>query len=240
MPKLFATVLLLICGAGLHAQNLISDSAFVDRARNQAISSYYKFTGNQARLYNGLDHSGYFNSIKGTAYYLNDSLLNGSIHYDGLSFSPVLMKYDLYKDEVVIKHFSGLQISLLSEKIKEFNFRDHHFVRYIYDSIARVGIPTGIYDHLYEGKKMLMLVRRVKKLEEKVTDEISREFISDDRYYMFRDGKYISFKSKKSFLKLFGSRAREVKKQLRRSGIRYKANREAAILEGAKYYDSLN
>jgi hypothetical protein len=240
MPKLLSTLFCILFSASLCAQDSLAEAALVKNARDFAVQSYYQFTGHRARLYNGTEHTGYLNSIIGNAYHITDSLSIGQIYYDGLAFFPVQMRYDILKDELVIKHYSGLQISLLSEKVQEFTFRNRHFVRHVYDSIARIGVPTGIYEHMFEGRKITVLARRSKKLEEKVTDAVIREFIEDDHYYLLKEGKYNYFKSKTSFLKAFGPDGRQVRKHLRKAKINYRKQRDAAILESAKFYEQLN
>jgi hypothetical protein len=240
MPKLLSTLFCILFSASLCAQDTVAEAALVKNARNYAVQSYYKFTGSQARLYNGIEHTGYLNSIIGHAYHITDSLTTGRINYDGLAFFPVQMRYDILKDEVVIKHFSGLQISLLSEKVQDFTYLNHYFVRHIYDSIAHIGVPTGIYEHMFEGSRLTVLARRSKKLEEKVTDEVIRAFIDDDRYYLLREGKYIFFKSRTSFLRAFGAEAGQVRRHLRKLKINYRKQRDAAIIESAKFYEQLN
>jgi hypothetical protein len=240
MPKLLTTLFYILFPASLCAQDSSAEAAFVRSARNYAVQSYYKFTGLQARLFNGIEHPGYLNSIIGNAYYLTDSLSVGEVFYDGLAFSPVQMRYDILKDELVIKHFSGLQISLLTEKIRDFTFRDRHFVRHVYDSISHVGVPSGIYEHMFESSKFIVLARRVKTVEEKVTDEVIREFVEDDHYYLIKEGKQHYFKSRKSFLKAFGSKAGQVRRHLRKLKINYRKQRDTAIMEAAKFYEQLN
>jgi hypothetical protein len=240
MPKLLSTLFYILFSVSLYAQDSESEAAFVRNARNYAVKSYYQFTGLQARLYNGTEHTGYLNSIIGNAYYLTDSLSLGQVFYDGLAFSPVQMRYDIFKDELVIKHFSGLQITLLSEKLRDFSFRNRHFVRYVYDSLARIGVPTGIYEHMFESSKFTVLARRIKTLEEKVTDEVIREFFEDDHYYLIKEGKQYYFKSRKSFLKAFGPKSGQVRRHLRKLKINYRKQRDTAIIEAAKFYEQLN
>lgn len=240
MPKLFAA---LLCIFFLVRQSYGQDSAsateFIRNARNSAVSSYYQFAGKQARLYNGIDHTGYYSSIKGTAYYVNDSLLKGTVVYDGLLYKDVSMIYDTYQDEVVILHFNGLRMSLLSEKLREFTFRNHHFVRHVYDSLAASSVPTGFYDYLYEGK-VTALVHRITRLEEKVTDVVTREFLLNDKYYIYKNGVYHAFKGYHGLLVALRPKSKEVKRHLKKNKIRFKDDPEWAIVEAAKYYDTLN
>lgn len=236
MPKQVSALISLVFLCALAtAQDSISVNQFVSEARSNAVKSYYKFTGNQARLYNGTDHTGYLSSIKGLAYYVNDTLANGSVVYDGLLYDNVPMLYDVYKNEVVILHFSGLKISLLSEKLKEFDFRGHHFIRLVYDSLAKSTVPTGFYDLVYRGD-FTMMIRWNKRLEEKVTDEVIREFVNDDRYYIVRDGVYLNFKGQHGLLSVFKDHAAAVRRYLKKNGIKFRFTPELAIVEASKYY----
>lgn len=240
MPKLFATFLCLISLA-CHSsgQDPAAAAAFIADARNSAVNAYYQFTGRQARLYNGIDHTGYYSSIKGTAYYVNDSLLKGSVVYDGLLFKDVPLIYDMYQDEVVTLHFNGLKMTLLSEKVKEFTFRQHHFVRHVYDSLAASSVPTGFYDYLYEGK-VTALMHRIKRLDEKVTDVIVREFLPNDKYYIYENGVYHSFKTYHGLLNALKRKKSEIRRYLKKHKIKFREDPERAIVEAARYYDTLN
>lgn len=239
MPKLlFHCICLIFFANGSLAQEPAAGTDFIKEAHDRAVQSYYDFTGKQARLFNGIDHTGYYNTILGTAYYVNDSLVKGNIVYDGLLYQQVPMTYDMYQDEVVIVHFNGLKISLLSEKVKEFTFRGHRFVRHLYDSLAQVTLPTGFYDYLYEGK-ISVLVKRVKRLEERVTDVVTKEFLSDNKYYIFNNGAYHSFRNLRGLLAALPDKSREIRRYLKRNKMRFKADPENTILTAAKYYDSL-
>ena len=81
----------------------------------------------------------------------------GAIDYDGVLYRNVPMLYDIYSDKVVVllyNHYS--KFSLLKERVKSFDFLDHHFVNIRADSIknniALNMVSPGYYDELYKGK----------------------------------------------------------------------------------------
>lgn len=234
----FALTCLVLLNTLVLAQDSSSVNQFISEARNNAVRSYYNYTGNQLRLFNGIDHIGYFSGISGIAYYVNDTMDIGSITYDGMVYDKVPMLYDIYKEEVVILHFSGRKISLLAEKTKEFSFRKHRFQRIVYDSLAQSSVPTGFYDLVYQGD-FTMMIRRSKMYEEKVADIVSREFIDNNKYYVLRNGVYRSFKGQHGLLSVFKDHAGAVRRYLRKRQITFRFTPELAIVEASKYYETL-
>lgn len=233
--------LLLICFTALlrpgMAQNNISAPAALPTIVN-AGNVYNPFIEKQSRLYNGVEHLGYSFKIKGHAYFLQRELQTGAIVYDGLEFVNVPMIYDLLKDQVVIQHFNGFtKIGLVQEKVAAFTLNGHHFIRL--DSLLGPPIITGYYDEAYTGR-LKVLVKRGKYVEETIKDEIEREFIQKDLYFIQKEGAYHAINSYKGLLALLKDRSKEVRQYLRKNRIKYRKGPENAILKATAYYDSLN
>jgi hypothetical protein len=201
---------------------------------------YNPFIGKQSRLYNGNEHNGYSFKIIGHAYYLQKELETGSVVYDELEFANVRMMYDLFKDQVIVQHYNGFtKIGLVSEKVKEFTLFDHHFIRLIADSLSRSPILTGFYDEVYKGR-LNVLVKRGKFLDERVKDELEREFLPFHLFIIQKDGVYLQVKNYKGLLAILKDRSKEVKQYLRKNRIKYRKGAENAIVKAVVYYDSLN
>jgi hypothetical protein len=216
-----------------------ANSDFVKNAESYAIAAYHEYTGKQSRLNNGIQEFGYLNTIKGHAYYITDKFQTGSLIYDGIQYDSVQMLYDNYKDYLVILTYSRLRLILLREKIKSFDLPGHHFKYHRYDSLAASSLPTGFYDHLYDGK-LSVLAKRSKIFKEKVTDQVDQEFEEVDHYIIYRDGHYYRFNSYKGFLNNFSGKSKDIRKYLKKHGIEYRKDRENAILKAVAYYETLN
>jgi hypothetical protein len=241
MPKqLLFTLCCTVISVAACAQDSATESRIIKEAQDNAVASYYKFTDKRARLYNGVEHVGYLYTIKGFAYYLTDQWVKGSVVYDGLAFEQVPMMYDAYRDKVIVLHFNGYRLTLLSEKVTGFDLHGHHFVRHSYDSLAKSSLPTGFYDYLYQGKKTTVLARRLKLLDEKLTDRVEQEFLPSTNYTIYKDSIYHSCNSRRALLHTFGNRMKDVRRYLRKNKIKYKQDRENTIIQAAKYYDTLN
>jgi len=239
MPKTTAAILLLLTGY-FHCQAQDSNEEnFTGAAINNAITLYYQFTEKQARLYNGLEYYDYSPKLQGHAYFMDSSWKTGSIIYDGITYRDVSMMYDLVRDEVVILHFNNIKkMGLLSEKVKEFTLQGHHFLRIEKDSLSKSPLTTGFYDKLYEDRSAV-LARRIKIIEEKVTNEVEQYITVHDHYYIRKEGVYHEVSTYKGLLDIFKTDAKEIRQYLRKNKIRYRKNRENAIMKAVAYYDSI-
>lgn len=201
---------------------------------------YNPFIGKQSRLYNGNEHNGYLFKIIGHAYYQQNELETGSLVYDKLEFTNVRMLYDLVKDQVIVLHYNGFtKIGLVSEKVKEFSLFNHHFIRLTADSLSRSPLLTGFYDEVYKGG-LNVLVKRGKFIDERVKDELEREFLPFDMFFIQKEGVYHQVKNYRGLLAILQDRSKEVKQYLRRNRIKYRKGAENAIVKAVVYYESLN
>jgi hypothetical protein len=85
-----------------------------------------------------------------------------------------------------------------------------------------------------------VLVKRVKYIEETIKDELEREFLPQDLYFILKDDTYYSIKNYKGLLAVLKDRSKEVKQYLRRNKIKYRKGPENAIVKAAVYYDTIN
>ena len=223
----------------LYAQDTVSASDPRKPAIDTTIALYHQFTDKQSRLYNGPEHIPYAPSLEGHAYFLDKLIHKGTVVYDGMIYNDVKMQYDLIRDNLVIVHFDGFfRMNLVTEKVKEFSFNDHHYVRLERDSANGLPFATGFYDKLYSGK-LMVLAKRTKRIEETVTDKVIQKVTEKNFYYVYNGKEYNHVRSFKSLLSNVKDRSKEVRQYLRKSKIRYRKDRENAIVKAIEYYDSL-
>lgn len=240
MLKPFALLINLsaLCQVSI-AQDSAADSSYTKTAYNNAIVNYHKYTGHQSRLYNGFLHIGYSHKIEGNAYYPDNTWHKGTVAYDGIVFPDVSMLYDIYKDELVIQHFHRLMLTLHNEKVKEFSFEGKRFIRVVRDSANNMTLNTGFYELLYDGKTKL-LAKRQKILEETVTDVLEQRFIPKNWYYINRNNTWYAVKSYKELRKkVLKDKSKEIRQQLRKSKIKYRKERERALILAVQHFDAL-
>lgn len=217
-----------------------SKSAVPDPVPEYPLSLYKAATTDAQNLYNGRLYYIYDARDEEHQFFDARKLENGTVFYDGQQYENIPMMYDLVRDELIITHINGYEnILLQSPKVKYFSFYNHNFRRFESGKGINPEMRTGFYDELYSGKTKT-LVRRIKERQEKIVEKkVIAQFPSKNFYYLYKNGKYNSVRSKKSVLALFPAHKSELRKALREKNIRFRKNREMAIVTMVARYDEL-
>lgn len=227
----------------LFAQETHSDSSSQQNALNNAITLFHASIGKESPLYNGPEYYFYDPVIKGNAYFLDvNSFAQGSVYYDGAYYTNVPMLYDIHTDDIVVllyNHFS--KYSLLKERVKRFDFLDHHFININTDTLKNnTLIKSGFYDQLYNGK-IEILVKRAKSIQTNSGGITGTEsyFSPTKDYFLKKNNIYYSFSSQGSLLDILKDRKKELQQYIKANQIRYRTDPEDAMVKIASYYDHL-
>lgn len=238
MPKRFFHILLICC----ICQKITAQSVTggLDDSTSGPIYIYYQALGEQSPLYNGSEYLEYTYQLQeGHPFFGSLGWTKGVVHFDGMTFRDVPMLYDLVKDQLVIPDFQNLhKINLPADKVEGFTISGHTFVRLVPDSSTE--IKTGFYELLYHSKTDLF-VKRQKKIEEKHLDvRIDNVVISQDIYYVRKDGVYHPIKNKADLIHVLKDRRKEIAQRLKDNGLKFRQNPEQTMLIAVEYYNRLN
>jgi hypothetical protein len=165
------------------------------------------------------------------------------VHYDGGDYPRVALLYDCVQGVLVVTHpVNALQLCLVPDKVSCFELGGRTFVRLAADSLSEQGPGPGFYELRYHGRSGVdLLVRRAKVLRQ--TNEarsITREFVSQDRYWLRHRGRYYSLTSKGTLFKALADRKKELNRFAQEQRLRFLADtREAAFLALVQQYDAL-
>jgi hypothetical protein len=225
---------------GQQAQN---DNGSLHASIDQNVSDFYIAIGQESRLYNGTEYHPYPPTIKGTPYFPLDAQTwaTGEVTYDGILYKGVPMMYDIVKDEVVAllyNHFS--MYTLIDERVQDFSFSGHHFVRINADSLIndKSGISTGFYDQIYSGK-IELLAKWSKTIQETTSNSTTLEsyFADTHDYYLRKGNTWYKVNSQSAFLNALKDRKATLQQYLKSNKMKFKQNPELAMIALATYYD---
>lgn len=220
-------------------QSSASDSSFVQSAKNQAIRSYERAMYKQEHVFEGNEYIPHDHRIKIHPFFPTDSLQPGTIAYNGIRYHDVPMLYDIVRDELAIQPpEGGYRVRLHTDKISNFSIGQHQFARIVGDSA--LGVRTGFYEILYNGK-VKVLAQRVKTVHEDISSGTYKaDYLVKDRFYIQKEGAYHEVKSKGSVLGLFPDQSKVLRKYLRANKLKFNdEQREAAITQATKRYEEL-
>ena len=236
-----ALQLYFISVSGAKAQDAEADTAFLQTSINNALAAYEEAIGVQTHLYNGTEYIDYKKAhFEGDQFLVSKAAARGSVYYDGTWYAQVPMLYDLVTDELVVPHnSSGLMLKLITSKIDTFQLHGHTFVRLQADSANPEMPQSGFYDLLHSGNTQF-LVKRIKNMQDRATPAgMEGEFRVTDKLYIRKDGEYHQVSSKRSVYKVFKDKKKQLQKYASAQGLKFRKQKEAAILAVARYYDSL-
>ncbi len=225
------------------AQTAATDSSSQQNALNRSLAFFHSAIGVQSRLYNGIEFTGYDPAIKGNPFFEDvNAFASGSVYYDGSFYAGVPMMYDIFGDKVVVllyNHFS--RYYLIKEKVKSFNFLDHHFINIDADTLKDNTImKSGFYDELYGGKTQV-LVKRSKNIQVSPSvitgPESYYNYVED--HYIRKNGTYYSFSSQGAMLTVLKDKKKELQQFIKANQIKFRQNPEEAMVKIASYYDHL-
>jgi hypothetical protein len=228
-------------------QAALSDSSYLQASVNQTVANFYKAIGQQSRLYNGHEYNPYDPHMIGTALYPYDSQNweLGEVNYDGIFYKNVPIKYDAYKDMVVVLLYNKFSMyTLLKNRVHDFTFANHHFILFNADTLVndKSGISDGFYEELYGGKTVSVLAKRTKTIQNApAAVSVSQfSFSSHDDYYLRKGNVYYKVsRSQGSFLKVLKDKKSVLQQYIKQNNIRFNDNPEDAMVKIVSYYDHL-
>ncbi len=230
----------LLCLA-THASGQVAqtDSSFLQIARNQAVRSYDQTMYEQAHIYEGNEYIAHDHRIKIHPFYRVDSLLAGTIVYNGVRYHDVQMLYDIVREELAIQPpEGGYRFRVRNEYVTAFSLGAHKFARIVGDSAT--GVPTGFYEVLHDGH-VKAVSHRIKTVHEDISDgSYKADYLIKDRFFIQKDGLYHEVKTKRSVLNLFPDQAKALRKYIRATKLKFNGDeREEAIVRVTQRYDEL-
>lgn len=220
-------------------KNEISPEQLIVR---NAASVYFQSLGEQSGVYRGTEYTGYpFRLKSGHQFFESADISYGSVFYDGVLYENVPMRFDIIKDQLVVRYVDQVSgISLHNEKIDFFSIHNHNFIHIKGDNPNSPSIPPGFYDHVYNGG-IDVLVNRSKGTLKEVS--VEGNFITilkqKNNFFLKKDGVYYPVENSGSVLKILGSKQKEIQEYLKKSNVKFRKDPENAIVRMVKYYDLL-
>jgi len=224
------------------SQVAVSEGAFLNAALKNAEREYISRIGFQSLIYNGIEYVDYDNRINGHPYFNSEYYETGSLIYDGMQYDSIYMKYDVVKQLLVLRYYDEKgykqDIALRKDNINEFNLMGHHFI-HMKDSAEALQLDPGFYDILYD-RDFSILCRREKEYVEELEDRaLKKNFYTRDHFFILKDGNVSEVKNKRTTLKAFYLKKKELKKFISRNPFDFKNDFENSLLQVVKYHETI-
>lgn len=220
----------------------LSKDEKADFALLEAVKIYDSHLRRNTMVYTGRSYHDDEPNVKGHPYFGEDYWEFGRIDYDNNVYDSIYLKYDIYKDHILIENFNSdgflSPITLFRKKVASFDLMGHYFVRIENDTLSN--LKAGFYDRMYKHNGIEVLVKRRKEIvNSNDYDPLGEMYNQNDRYYLKKDNYTYQVRKKKSILKVLSDYKKEIKMFIKSNNFSFKVNTDIQIVEVVKYYDSL-
>ncbi|MEO5682281.1 MAG: hypothetical protein ABIQ88_06545 [Chitinophagaceae bacterium] len=239
MKSVYIILLLSVCRQ-LNAQQPLADSVFYVQSVSNAVSAYKNEVQGNLHIYNGSEYLRTGHGTKGTPFFEADSLLPGTVLYDGKFYNNLLLHYDLVTDNVIINNYAqNNELVLVPEKLDYFSILNHQFVRITADSSLPSFITTGFHEKLYDGRLTLFAKRqKAGKLSINAADN-DATYVAYNYYYVLLNNVFYRADDKNSFLALLADQKEAINKYIKDNRINFNKKREESMIKVVEYYSQL-
>jgi hypothetical protein len=190
-------------------------------------------------LYNGRAWRNLYYKIRGDQFLFSTEFLTGSVTIDGKSFDKLLLKYDIFNDELLTITDHNIILQLNKEMIDLFTIkyqdRIFNFKQLNADSLNAV---SGFVNVLYDGVTSLYVKYRKEILLLAVENKYDM-FNQVNRIFVEKNGQIFRVDSKRELLKLLEDQKRMVHSFIRSSKLRISRRNPDSFRPVIEYYDRL-
>ena len=165
-------------------------------------------------------------------FFKNADFKIGSVVYDRHPFLNLLLKYDVYGDELLVQNSEVLGspvTQLYKEKIATFSIEKHDFV-HLNASTEKNEPVTGFFELLQNDTNLKLLKKHRKKMIKKTDEGVYYEFKDDPWYLLQKKEAYYKLKNEKSILTIYPELKDELNEFLRSITKEEKENTEDLFL----------
>lgn len=207
-----------------------------DSAAHAATKAYQAAVGYAARLYSGPEYIRTYPGTAGHPFLATDTVQRGTITYDGVLYTDVLLNYDIVRGEVIVNGPQAFALRLVQRKIDSFSMNGRRMV-----CVADANpykLAQGCYELLHSNK-VQVLAKSVKQITTPSrTDELST-FAMVTAYFVLKNGVAYKVSDKKELLQAFSDQKAAVQKYVQQANLNIRKNPGQTLKQIAAFYDQI-
>jgi len=191
-------------------------------------------------LYNGKIWRNIYYLIKEDQFLFSKEFLPGTVSVRGKLFPGVLLKYDIYRDELITPVDKGVLLQLNKEWIDSFSLsfqnKTYRFIKAEEDSVKG---DESFFNVLYHGNTAL-LVRYTKKIEKMAVEGKYDKFYQISRIYLEKGNGLFQVTGKRDLMKLMPEHKTAISDYMKINKIRVSEKTPESFIPVIRFYDSLS
>jgi len=232
MRNLFFIAIIFLCSGLLWAQK--QSTAIIPS--DVVIMNYLNGAKAYASLYTGKAEAPYNVPYTNHPYFETADYIQGTLCYNHVVYKDVLMRWDLFRDEITVKHPDHLNSILLNNE--KFNYAILNG-SVIIKSAADRKTKERFVVLLHNGAFPVVKIHNIGILEEQSGRVVRRYFSIQPLYAIHSDGMLYAVKNKNAILKLFPDRKKELNEYARLHKLNFSKQTGQSIIALVDYYENI-
>ena len=204
----------------------------VNAQEQQLFDEYLREAGDRAEMFVGKMEPGYASTVYiNHPYWSGEEFHIGQVKYKGLLYRNVLLRYDAFLKQLVVK-----------TPQKQSNV---YIPMHLVEGFTIGGMVYAKHDGemmvvLYEGSRIELLEQMRVSLKENMNhDKLQYEFKRKATYYLLNDGRMHEISNMRSVLKLYPGFEKELKRFAKVNNLDFREARLYSLTSMVKYADEL-
>ena len=202
-------------------------------------TAYDKIVGlDNTGLYNGTEFTDLFVNTNGTYRYLDGfDYTKGFVLYNGEYYVDVLLKYDVFKDNLLTRSddkLGAFNVKLIPEFVSKFSIHNLHFVRLTHND------ANGFFELAFQGNHLDLYIKHKKKKHDKPLKTGVQYSFKPINFYLFKyQENYAKIESIGDLRRAFPTFKTQINDFHRIYKSLYDKERDGFMTKLAEYLDSL-
>jgi hypothetical protein len=165
---------------------------------------------------NGVPHVNPYKTIDNNTnmYLVDDKFSSGSIVYDGQIYYNTNLKYDIFRDEIILNPTGASEligINLTKRKITSFSIYNKNFIKVEKEQYALPELSTGYYEISEYKDNLLLYIKHQKNIQKKIKDDgIFYQYKEQNSYYIDYQKKLYPINNKSDIIKIFPEQKKQI------------------------------
>lgn len=147
-------------------------------------------------------------------FFKQDSFEKGSLTYEGKTYYETKLKYDIYRDILILnsdKESESTSISLNQEKVNSFSIYNKDFTKVNSSQYQHENFSTGYYETLFFTENFILYIKHHKNIQKIIKDNtVYFTFKNSNSFFLAYDKKVYEINSKKDIIKLFPDKKKQI------------------------------
>ena len=203
------------------------------KAQHQDLfDDYLREAGDRSELFIGKMEPGYSSiAYKNHPYWFGEDFLVGEVKYKGLLYRDVLLRYDAFLKQLVVKTpIKQSNVNVPMDFVETFTIEETSYITHDGEFMAV----------LYDGSRVKLLERMHVKLKEDTEQtKVQYEFKRQVKYFVLCDGRMSEVGSMRSVSKLYPELEKELKRFAKMNRLNFRESRKPSLMAMLKYVDEL-